>query len=963
VKRLPLALLSGLVVFGCGDGDDAFEERDSSPIVGAPEEVRTSGHRPDLAFKPVGAQTFSASFATHEVVVAADAAIELTAIADERRGVPIRFETSDVGRGELSIASRSLAVQQKTLSTLEVDRGAVAEEIENRDEGVEQRWRFGEKPIGVGALVVRVAVSGHSDVATSDSGLHFFAEDRLGFRYSHATWIDANGSAWSLPARWERDHIAINVPSTILDESAYPALLDPVIEPESGIDDLVAGTLVRSATAPFIATRNDGLFAVWSDRRRDGQTDDIWASRISITGTVQDFRGILVNGATGSQTTPVAARAGNLWVVAWNDVGDIAAATVSDTNVVTQLGDVAATSGTESAPAIAGQGTNAVLAWQVDGDIMASVFTAGAFGAPFSIAASAATEGEPAVGNSPTGFLVTWQDGTTSIKGQLLSTTGTPIGSVISIGESPNAKSQPAVAFNGTHYVVTFTSAANIFGVRVSPTGSVIDLTPVAIVTAAGLQIQSAVSCDTASCLVTYTDNRNAAATALDIQAQRVNFDLTPAGPEFAVQTAVRDQSLSSVARAGSTGWVAIWQDNRTGGPSQIVGTHINGSGVVGNTTGTVVTTTYAGAIAATTSTNGTQHFVSWSDSRVFGNDIRGQRYATISSPRQDNPPLLLSNAVNDQADPAMIFDGVNYLSVWSDARNADRDIFATRVSTTGVVLDPAGIPIATAARDQHLPDVASAGGGVSLVVWMDRRNGPFDIFGAIVVDGVVTVADIPICTAANDQDAPAVVYDPAGGVFVVVWSDKRGPSVSDIYGARVTTTGTVLDPNGRLVSGAQGGQNTPDIAISPSGVIMAVWDDRRTDPAGDIFGSRLSTAGGVLTVLDPGGIPIQTRPVNVRQNSPTIIGLPTTNQFVVVFTDHRNVATTGIDLFAQELTSTGQPASGLLGFPIATSVNDETSPKFQNDPNTQARVALMYNYFQPTFSTTRTFRRLLRFP
>jgi hypothetical protein len=244
----------------------------------------------------------------------------------------------------------------------------------------------------------------------------------------------------------------------------------------------------------------------------------------------------------------------------------------------------------------------------------------------------------------------------------------------------------------------------------------------------------------------------------------------------------------------------------------------------------------------------------------------------------------------------------------------------------------------------------------------MDRRNGPFDIFGAIVVDGVVTVADIPICTAANDQDAPAVVFDPAGGVFVVVWSDKRGPSVSDIFGARVTTAGQVLDANGRLVSGAQGGQNNPDIAISPAGTIMAVWEDRRTDTNGDIFGTRLSTAGA-LNVLDAAGIPIQFRPVNVRHNSPTIIGLPTTNQFVVVFTDHRNIATTGIDLFAQELTATGQPASGLLGFAVATSANNETAPKFQNDPNTQARVALMYNYFQPTFSTTRTFRRLLRFP
>ena len=60
--------------------------------------------------------------------------------------------------------------------------------------------------------------------------------------------------------------------------------------------------------------------------------------------------------------------------------------------------------------------------------------------------------------------------------------------------------------------------------------------------------------------------------------------------------------------------------------------------------------------------------------------------------------------------------------------------------------------------------------------------------------------ADFPICTAPSYTGYPAVCY--ANDQYYVFWIDQRSyPSLS-IYGARVTKTGTVLDPNGiRLYS------------------------------------------------------------------------------------------------------------------------------------------------------------------
>ena len=108
--------------------------------------------------------------------------------------------------------------------------------------------------------------------------------------------------------------------------------------------------------------------------------------------------------------------------------------------------------------------------------------------------------------------------------------------------------------------------------------------------------------------------------------------------------------------------------------------------------------------------------------------------------------------------------------------------------------------------------------------MWQDRRNGSWDIYGAIVnQSGVVTHGDIVICNAAGDQVRPRVAYDAGSNQYVVVWSDPRS-GTADIYGARVSPAGTVLDANGVLVSGAAGAQFSP---ASSSAAASTSWSGR----------------------------------------------------------------------------------------------------------------------------------------
>jgi len=63
-------------------------------------------------------------------------------------------------------------------------------------------------------------------------------------------------------------------------------------------------------------------------------------------------------------------------------------------------------------------------------------------------------------------------------------------------------------------------------------------------------------------------------------------------------------------------------------------------------------------------------------------------------------------------------------------------------------------------------------------------------------------------CTAAGDQTPPRVTY--GGGNWFVVWGDFRSVTESDLYGARVSTAGTVLDSAGIAISTEAGDQGEP---------------------------------------------------------------------------------------------------------------------------------------------------------
>ena len=123
---------------------------------------------------------------------------------------------------------------------------------------------------------------------------------------------------------------------------------------------------------------------------------------------------------------------------------------------------------------------------------------------------------------------------------------------------------------------------------------------------------------------------------------------------------------------------------------------------------------------------------------------------------------------------------------------------------------------------------------------------------------GIVLLAAlfVPFPLAAQEASPAPDGYRIGGGdrLQLVVWREPR--SSGAIYGARLSVTGTLLDPLGFAISNA-GNDEAPAVAWGGGNYLVAWRDYSR-----GLFASRVSGSGAVL---DPGGIAVSTASLRAR--------------------------------------------------------------------------------------------------
>jgi hypothetical protein len=182
-----------------------------------------------------------------------------------------------------------------------------------------------------------------------------------------------------------------------------------------------------------------------------------------------------------------------------------------------------------------------------------------------------------------------------------------------------------------------------------------------------------------------------------------------------------------------------------------------------------------------------------------------------------------------------LAWSGANYLAVWMDDRTDDGDIYGARVGQDGSVLDSGGFVIYAATSDQGEPAVAFDGTNY-LVVWTGYSGDGNDIYGARVTVGgsVLDPSGIVISGADQDQRSPSVVFD--GTTYLVAWQDGRlGYDYYDIYGARLWPNGALIDADGFVITAASGPQECPALAHGSDRAVLIGYSSFRPLPYGSM--------------------------------------------------------------------------------------------------------------------------------
>jgi len=772
-----------------------------------------------------------------------------------------------------------------------------------------------ENPLHASIYGARVAPAGDVlDIAgipigtTSDE---FYPEVSWGGTNWLVVWVDDDG------VRGAR----VDAAGTVLDTNSI------AISTGGGDEDV-----------PDVAWGSDSWLVVWRDTR-DYAFDhgfDVYGSRVNADGTVLEPGGLAISAHEYKTDYPHVAWNGTYWLVVWCDYRDDPTSDEAETygaRVTTEGSVLDATGiligsveGQANKPDVAGGAGYWLVAWVAGtNDIFGARVTSGASvldETPIPICVNTNHQGPPAVAWGAGVWLVVWSDDRNGVwwdpEVDLYAARVNTSGSVLDydgfpISTATGRQVGPAMASDGSSWLVAWLDErigfGDVRGTRISSGGSILQPSEFVIATMANIQQKASCSWGGTNWLVVWEDFRNGL--DYDIYGTRVNpygGVLDPAG--IAVCTGTHWATGVDVAKGGAD-WLVVWEDTRGGVDLDIHGARVNEFGAVRDPTGIVICAAVDRQDHPKVSGGDTDWLVVWEDERQGvggGNcDIYGARVNAAGSV-MDGTGFLVCAVSNAPLDPDLAWGQTSWLVAWRDYRNlTDQDVYGTRVDASGNVLDANGIAISTASVQQTHPSLAWAVTNW-LVAWADTRYGGTEIFGARVSpDGLVLETDgLAICSTSGEQQYPVVTGNDS--YWMVFWQDYRDLVQWDIYGS-------LIMPGGWSPTGPFGIHYTPtrsewnlDAAFGPPGTVLVTFDNFRPYPYNATRVMGLIAAEEPLLTIDashgPHGTIVPSGTVYVPSNA--------TAGFVVTADTYCHI---------DEVVSNDVAAGGVNGLQMYTSV------------------------------------------
>jgi hypothetical protein len=974
MPRDVLSIVVATSIAGCGGdrvhaADRHGQDAEAAAAVAPPIDISTTMRAASLAFRALDGMMV-ARHATHEARVDGGR-VSVAPWRDAADGAPryasaLSLRTEHVGRGGgAACGGGARVIGEEGALRLERCEGW-HERIVNTEEGVEQSWVFDSRPAGSGELVVRLSSEGQRFLGETDGGLHFVDDATgLGVRYGQATWIDARGERVAVAPRLERGEIVLRVPAGAVERAAYPAVLDPVIGPEQGMDTPVLALLDSPPTLsiPKVSYGNGQYLVVWEDRRFTPTKSALYVARVKTDGTVLDKTGIPIPSLYAKDVEhPDVAFDGTNWMVVWCRNGIWGTRVAPDGGVLDPDG-IKLASTAASSPAIDFDGTNYLLGWFFDFGDKSKRYP---YFGRYSVSGAALDGGGVALSAAGVAYDIPL--------------VGTDLGNRLAVAHGKGVS------------VVAYTSSNTVYARRLSPDATFLDAGQTPLYSAS---VGSAKNTEVRLAF----DGQRFLSTFLSSGLPVTRF----ISPDGTLSAAPSSPSGSAKARAlsllwGGSSYFASWTNvaNGAGQTDAGVVVSINQSG----STSALVKPFAPVADGRFLGFDGTNLFFGLTPINGKPSGMYGGRLDTKLTPI-DAAPFPITHTSNNQITPTVAWNGNSTLVVWEDNRTGmGSDLYASRLDEAGQVLDPKGIVISEAAGTQTHPRVAAAGSDF-LVVWEDTRNGKPAIYGTRVSDdGQVKdpagakISQDPSTAAtrpelSSDGDSYLVSWNrfdssvgndgsvwatrvgldgvpklakgfavapsaTTGSPFGVAWNGSNflvlwygtGYGGAGYYSSIISSQDTILDPKGTVIVPKSLTNSTAAVASDGNGFLV-VWESA---------GVSSLPSDLQATVLDPVGAPTSPFPIDVS-TEPNAQRLPKVAwngaEYWVVWEDASPYSTRPPGLYAARLSSDGT-LKDPNGIAISTLTRSETAPSITSMGPSRELVVYQTNDAAPPFGSVR---------
>lgn len=340
-----------------------------------------------------------------------------------------------------------------------------------------------------------------------------------------------------------------------------------------------------------------------------------------------------------------------------------------------------------------------------------------------------------------------------------------------------------------------------------------------------------------------------------------------------------------------------------------------------------------------------------WYDERGPSPDIYALRVRADGTvePSWPTAGLAVCDQPGMQSTPVIASDGASgaYIA-WEDQRDGgpNNRVYVQHILASGAIADGwpvGGVRVGNVESYESEQTITASPDGGAFITWIRWAGETADIVTTRVTPtGSIApgwpAAGLTICPAPGHQDWPSTVPDGQGGLYAV-WRDYRNeddmypPTVSGVFIQRVTGDATFPSGwggNGIEVRADSLNNSIPQLVEDGLGGALVCWTDgsdyvvQRYDPAGSVaagwspVGVRMGTSAGLM-------------------DHPALVG-DGAGGAIALWSEYRE--STGIDVYAQRITSDGRVAAGWPQSGTPVSARPEWEQFGRSDPRSGVAVS-----------------------